>query len=99
MLGTTGNTPRDQLQAGYALQHVLLTITDHGLASSMLSQPIEVPAAKEQLRIALGRPGTPQMVLRIGYGDPAPATPRRPVAEVIDAGVTDAAVAYKSLPA
>ena len=84
VLGTTGNSHRDQLQAGYALQHVLLTITDHGLASSMLSQPIEVGAAREQLRIALGRTGTPQMVLRIGYGDPAPATPRRPVAEVID---------------
>lgn len=84
VLGTTGNSPRDQLLAGYALQHVLLTVTDHGLACSMLSQPIEVPAAKEQLRIALGRPGTPQMVLRIGYADPAPPTPRRPVADVID---------------
>jgi len=96
VLGTPGNSHRDQFRAGYALQHVLLTITDHGLACSLLSQPIEVPAAKEQLRIALGRPGTPQMVLRIGYADPAPPTPRRPVAEVIDAGVTSAA--YQGSP-
>jgi nitroreductase len=85
VLGTAGNSPSDQLAAGYALQRVLLTITDQGLASSMISQPIEVAAAQEQLRIALGRYGTPQMVLRVGYGDPAAATStRRPLAEVID---------------
>jgi nitroreductase len=87
VLGTAGDGPGDHLHAGYALQRVLLTITDHGLASSMLSQPIEVPSAQEQLRIALGRYGTPQMVLRVGYGDPTTATPRRPVGDVIDAPV------------
>jgi hypothetical protein len=84
VLGTAGNLATDQLRAGYALQRVLLTVTDLGLACSMLSQPIEVPAAREQLRVALGRYGTPQMVLRIGYGDPTPATPRRAAAVVID---------------
>jgi nitroreductase len=84
VLGTAGNLAADQLRAGHALQRVLLTVTDLGLASSMLSQPIEVPAAREQLRVALGRYGTPQMVLRIGYGDPSQATPRRPAADVMD---------------
>jgi nitroreductase len=84
VLGTAGNLAADQLRAGYALQRVLLTITDLGLACSMLSQPIEVPAAREQLRVALGRYGTPQMVLRIGYGDPSPTTPRRAAAVVMD---------------
>ena len=90
VLGTAGNLATDQLRAGYALQRVLLTITDLGLASSMLSQPIEVPAAREQLRVALGRYGTPQMVLRIGYGDPSPATPRRAAAVVMDEPGIDA---------
>ncbi len=85
VLGTRANLPVDHLLAGYALQRVLLTITDLGLASSMFSQPIEVASAREELRIALGRYGTPQMVLRIGYGDSPPATPRLPVADVIDA--------------
>jgi nitroreductase len=84
VLGTLGDSPIDHLQAGYALQRVLLTITDAGLTSSMLSQPIEVPAAREQLRLALGRYGTPQMVLRIGYGEAGGSTPRRPVADVVD---------------
>ncbi len=84
ILGTTGDTVRDQLIAGQALQRLLLTATDHGLASSMLSQPIEVPAAREQLRLGLGRAGAPQMVVRIGYGRPGQPTDRRPLDEVID---------------
>jgi len=84
VLGTSGNLATDQLCAGHALERVLLTVTDLGLAASMLSQPIEVPAAREQLRLALGRYGTPQMVLRIGYGQPGATTQRRDLAEVID---------------
>jgi len=84
VLGTAGNSPVDQLVAGQALQRVLLTITDSGLSASMLSQPIEVASAREQLRLGLGRYGTPQMVLRVGYGQPGTVTPRRPVSEVID---------------
>jgi len=84
ILGTPGDTAIDQLCAGQALERVLLTITDLGLAASMISQPIEVPAAREQLRVALGRFGSPQMVLRVGYGEHGFATPRRAVADVID---------------
>jgi hypothetical protein len=84
VLGTAGDLAVDHLRAGYALQRVLLTVTDLGLASSMLSQPIEVPSAREQLRLALGRFGTPQMVLRIGYGDPGPHAARRPATDFID---------------
>ncbi|MFI5485011.1 MULTISPECIES: Acg family FMN-binding oxidoreductase [Micromonospora] len=84
VLGSAGNTAVDQVVAGQALQRVLLTATDSGLSASMLSQPIEVPGAREQLRLSLGRFGTPQMVLRIGYGQPGSPTPRRDVDEVLE---------------
>ncbi|HZN19227.1 MAG TPA: nitroreductase family protein [Micromonosporaceae bacterium] len=84
VLGTAGDHPRDQLIAGQALQRVLLTATDLGLAVSMLSQPIEVAAAREQLRLALARYGTPQLILRIGYGQPGFPTPRLDPAVLID---------------
>ena len=83
ILGVAGDTPTDQITAGQALQRVLLTATDAGLACSMMSQPIEVPAAREQLRRSLGRAGAPQMALRLGYGDPGRPTPRRDVADVL----------------
>ncbi len=83
ILGSPGDLPGDQLTAGQAMQRILLTITDAGLAASLLSQPIEVASAREQLRIALGRYGTPQIVVRIGYGQPGWPTPRRPIAEAL----------------
>lgn len=83
ILGTAGDLPTDQIVAGQALQRVLLTATDAGLASSMLSQPIEVPAARDQLRRSLGRSGMPQMAIRIGYGHPGRPTPRRDLSDVL----------------
>jgi nitroreductase len=83
ILGTPGDRSYDQFVAGQALQRVLLTATDAGLVSSMISQPIEVPAAREQLRRSLGRSGTPQIALRLGYGHPGRPTPRRSLAEVL----------------
>ncbi|GAA3336531.1 hypothetical protein GCM10020358_29540 [Amorphoplanes nipponensis] len=83
VLGTRGDLPMDQIVAGQALQHVLLTVVDLGLACSMISQPIEVPAAREQLRRSLRRSGSPQMALRIGYGRPGRPSPRRALEDVL----------------
>jgi nitroreductase len=83
ILGSAGDRPTDQITAGQALQRVLLTVTDAGLSASMLSQPIEVPTARDQLRRSLHRSGIPQMALRIGYGQPGRPTPRRDLADVL----------------
>ncbi|GAA0581899.1 hypothetical protein GCM10010172_78680 [Paractinoplanes ferrugineus] len=54
-----------------------------GLDTSMISQPIEVPAGREMLRRALGRGGYPQIVLRFGHGTPGHPTGRRTVDQVL----------------
>jgi nitroreductase len=92
ILGISGDQPIDHTAAGQALQRVLLTATDAGLDTSLISQPIEVPAARDQLRRSLGRSGWPQIAIRFGYGTPGSATPRRDVAEVLtlDEGEGDA---------
>ena len=63
---------------------VLLTATDQRLATSMLSQPIEVPQLREELRRALGEAGRPYMVIRIGFGQPDGVSFRRGIDSVID---------------
>lgn len=83
VLSVTGDWPADQLQAGQALQRVLLTATDLGLAASLFSQPIEVAAVREQLRRAVGRLAPPQMLMRFGYATSTPHSPRRPARELI----------------
>lgn len=75
--------PLAEVQAGQALQHVLLTATTLGLSASFLSQPIEVPHIRAKLRRALETTLEPQALLRIGFGSPVPATPRRPVADLL----------------
>lgn len=75
--------PLGELQAGQAMQRVLLTATTLGLSASFMSQPVEVWAVREELRRALGGMLLPQTVLRVGFSTPVPATPRRPVAELL----------------
>jgi hypothetical protein len=83
ILGTDADTPTQWLHAGQALSAVLLQATTQGLRASMLGQVIDLPATRAQLRTELRLIGEPQMVLRIGYGPAAPATPRRPLTEIL----------------
>jgi hypothetical protein len=87
VLYTRGDEPLDWLRAGMALQRTLLTATAKGLATSLLTQPIEIPAIRERLArppfAAWYEPHAPQAVLRLGYASRSPATPRRPVAAVL----------------
>jgi len=83
VLSTATNTRLDWVRAGQALQRVLLTATQHGIATSPLTQPLETGDAWQVRDPASGQ-GTPQLILRIGYGLPAPATPRRAVSDVLD---------------
>jgi nitroreductase len=83
VLSTPGDTRTDWLRAGQALQRVLLTATQHGIAACPLTQALETPDAW-QVRDPVSGRGSPQLILRIGYGLPVPATPRRPVRDVVD---------------
>jgi nitroreductase len=82
-------TGRDaDVAAGQALQRVLLTATTYGLATSFVSQLVEVPSVREELRRLVAGTRPPHAVLRIGYGQPVAATPRRPVADLLSAPIS-----------
>ncbi|MFD2080906.1 Nitroreductase family protein [Actinopolymorpha cephalotaxi] len=83
VLSTTRDTPQDWVTAGQALQRVLLTATTHGVAASLLNQPIEHTDLRWLVRDPRSGWTEPQIVLRFGYGPEVPPTPRRPVAEFI----------------
>jgi nitroreductase len=74
---------RAEVQVGQALQRVLLAATAEGLSTSFLSQIVEVPGPRDQLRMLIGATRPPQVVLRIGRGYPVVATPRLPVEDRI----------------
>jgi len=83
VLYAVGDTRRDWLIAGQALERVLLTATVRGVATTLMTQPMEVP----RLRMLLSDTAAalvPQVILRFGYGPPSPPTPRRPLEDVVD---------------
>lgn len=82
VLATRGDSARDWLGAGQALQRVLLTATWLNLATTPISQPVEIPVVREMLTDTAAGVWA-QMVLRVGYGRPTTATPRRPLADVL----------------
>jgi len=88
VLGTTTDDAYSWLLTGEATGTILLTATGFGLASCPLTQPLEVPRTRRLVRDAvLGGKAQPQMILRVGFpisDREPPATPRRPVTEVLD---------------
>ncbi|MGX1299321.1 hypothetical protein RKD35_000809 [Streptomyces albogriseolus] len=84
LLSTSGDGPADWLRAGQALERVLLEATLADLATSLTSHALETPDLRLLVRDPGSGTGQVQMVLRIGYGPRGPATPRRPVSDVLD---------------
>jgi nitroreductase len=81
---TTGaDTIEDWLRAGMALQHLLLVVTTHWLRAGFLTQPLELPAFRDQVRGLIDPRRMPQVVLRVGYGPTPPRSPRRRLDEVL----------------
>ncbi len=85
ILGTDTDTAADWVACGWTLSDLLLTLTAEGLVCSPLTQALEIPGFREQLRAALALQGHPQMALRIGYpaGAGSPQSARRAVEDVL----------------
>lgn len=88
VLHTHADGRADWLRGGQAMHRLLLVASAAGYQASFLNQPLEVPRIREELRRALGLPGHPQLVLRLGRPrDPLPPpTPRLPVSDVLTIG-------------
>jgi hypothetical protein len=83
ILGTAGDTTRDWMAAGQALQSILLRAQADDIAASFLNQPVEVPGLRLGVQVVAGKVGFPQLVLRLGFGQASKATPRRPTDDVL----------------
>ena len=86
ILSTEADTKADQLAAGLALQHVLLSATREGLKASFLNQPLEFDDLRRAVQRTTGKAGFAHMVIRFGHSVAAGTTPRRPVSAVVRNG-------------
>ncbi|HEU5153774.1 MAG TPA: nitroreductase family protein, partial [Gemmatimonadales bacterium] len=83
VLWSRKDTPRHWLRTGQALAALLLNLQADGVSASFLNQPMQVVPLRERLRALLDCPGSPQLVLRLGYAPDVAPTPRRDPDEVI----------------
>jgi hypothetical protein len=86
VLVTEGDLATDWLQAGLALQSVLLAAAAEWSFALLHSRVTEVPNLRAELRRELATAAHPHIMLRFGYAASSPTTPRRPAADVLDAG-------------
>lgn len=89
VVGTSADDRMSRLRAGEALSAVLLTATNVGLATCVLTEPLELPELRRDVRIGvLDDSAFPQAIVRIGWvptsAEPLPSTPRRAIADVLD---------------
>lgn len=84
VLGTDLDLDEDWLQAGQALQLMLLVAARDGVQAGYLNQPCQVADLRPRLRSLLRHRGSPQVVVRLGYpADPSRPAPRRNVDQVL----------------
>ncbi|MFF4599249.1 hypothetical protein [Amycolatopsis sp. NPDC001319] len=81
-VGSLHDTPLAQLQAGQAVQRVLLTAAVTGLSAAHWSDTL-TPARRRDLRRLLGGGMWPQALLRLGHGAPVPLRPHTDLDAVV----------------
>jgi hypothetical protein len=78
VLVTFGDRDVNWLQAGQALQRILLRAASDWVYASLYSQPIESAGVRELIARRLALPGSPQMLLQFGRVEVCEPTSRRP---------------------
>jgi len=86
--GTVDDDDLARLRAGEATSVAILTATSLGMATCPVTEVLEVGETRDAIRAdAFDGAEFPQMLLRVGWppvnADPLPATPRRPLSEVV----------------
>ena len=78
------NDKKSWIGVGRSFERIALTLTTLNIENAHLNQPCEVSQLKNQLQqhLALGS-AHPQLLLRIGYAEPLPRSPRRPYQQVL----------------
>ena len=83
LLTTTADRPADWVNAGQALQRMLLTASTCGAAVALHSQPLELPWLREFIRTQLSDGACPHLVLRIGLVTQVAVSVRRDPDDVL----------------
>jgi hypothetical protein len=94
LLTTAGDRPADWVNAGQALQRILLTASSYGAAAALHTQPLELGWLRESIRTRISDGAYPQLVLRFGAVVQTAASVRRPPCDVLTASGENASISH-----
>ncbi len=84
LVTTAADDRRAWVAAGRTFERFALTATTLGIQLAHLNQPCEVPGLRGELTRRLGQEGRhAQLLVRLGYAEPLPRSPRRPLDAVL----------------
>lgn len=83
LVATAADDRAAWVAAGRTFERFALTATSLGVQLAHLNQPCEIPSLRAALARRLGVPDHPQLLVRLGYAEPLPRAPRRPVEAVL----------------
>jgi hypothetical protein len=86
LLTTAHDRPADWINAGQALQRILLTASTCGVAAALHTQPLELRWLRDAIRARLSDGDYPQLVLRFGAVIQTAVSVRRPPDDVLRSG-------------
>lgn len=82
VLSTDSDDKLTWIKTGVLFETLFLTATKLDVRFDLFSQPIGIPELRQEMAQIL-KVKYPQILIRMGYADPAKHTPRRPVEEVL----------------
>jgi hypothetical protein len=82
VLSTQNEDKLTWIKAGVLLESLFLTATKLGVRFDLFSQPTAIPELRHKMAKIL-ETNYPQILIRMGYAEPAKHTPRRPVEDVL----------------
>ena len=82
VLSTENEDKLTWIKTGVIFETLFLTATNLDVRFDLFSQPIAIPELRQEMAKIL-KTKYPQILIRMGYAEPAKHTPRRPVEEVL----------------
>ncbi|ALJ06298.1 hypothetical protein APS56_14650 [Pseudalgibacter alginicilyticus] len=82
---TKHNTVTEWIKLGRHLQHILLKLTELDIACAYMNPPCEIHSLSEELKnsIPIIKQEYPTLILRIGYANKVPYSPRKSINKII----------------
>jgi hypothetical protein len=77
------NKPLNWLRSGFEMSIILIEAAKHGLNAAIVIHPLQIVEIRHKIEAILKTDWTAQVIMRLGFAERAPVTPRRALVDVM----------------